>query len=72
MQGFWVRSKLTCRQIAQRRPSSPKALRVHAERFARYFVREMHFGSIQFEAAEVPSSIGFVPHRAFLFAREGR
>lgn len=52
-------------------PYSRKALRVHVERFARYFLREMHFGSIQFEAAEVPSSVGFVPYRAFLFVKQG-
>jgi hypothetical protein len=48
-------------------PTSPKRLRVHVERFARYFLREMHFSSIQFEAAETPSSPGFVKYEAYLF-----
>jgi hypothetical protein len=53
-------------------PSSSKTLRTSVERFARYFLREMHFGSIQFEAAETPDTLGFIPYKAFLFANQGR
>ena len=52
--------------------SSAKALRNHVERFARYFLREMGFSGIQFEAAETPQSEGFVPYKAYLFAVKGR
>jgi|SRR5450755_1106942 hypothetical protein len=52
-------------------PSSAEALRTHVERFARYFMREMHFNGLQFEASETQTSLGFVPYKAFLFARQG-
>ena len=48
-------------------PTSQKRLREHVERFARYFLREMHFGGIQFEASEVPKSPWFVKYEAYLF-----
>ena len=47
------------------------ALREHVERFARYFLREMNTGGIQFNAAETEKTWGYVPYKAFLFAREG-
>ena len=53
-------------------PSSSKELREHVERFARYFLREMHTGGIQFEAGEIPESTGYVPYRAYLFAVQDR
>ena len=53
-------------------PGSAKRLRLHVERFARYFLREMRFGGIQFEAAETPDTAGYVPFKAFLLAAEGR
>jgi hypothetical protein len=53
-------------------PSSAKSLRQHVERFARYFLREMHFDGIQFEAAETPQSLGYVPYKAYLFAAQDR
>lgn len=53
-------------------PSSPKSNRNHVERFARYLLREMHYGGIQFEAVEQPTSIGYVPYRAYLFSAEDR
>lgn len=49
---------------------SSKLLRANVERFARYFLREMHTGGIQFEAAETETSQGYVPYKAYLFARE--
>ena len=50
---------------------SPKPFRAHVERFARYFLRELHTGGIQFEAAETEVTVGHMPYKAFLFAREG-
>jgi hypothetical protein len=54
------------------RATSLKAQRCHVERFARYFLREMHMGGMQFEAAEAPSSEGFVEYRAFLIQFQDR
>jgi hypothetical protein len=48
-------------------PTSPKRLREHVERFARYFLRERYSGHIQFEASEVPESPCFVKYEAYLF-----
>ena len=48
------------------------ALRQHVERFARYFLREMHTGGIQFEALETPASPGYVEYKAYLFLSEDR
>jgi len=48
-------------------PESPKRMREHVERFARYFLREMHTGGIQFEATESAGSLGYVPYKAYLF-----
>lgn len=48
-------------------PTSPKRLRKHVESFARYFLREMHYDGIQFEASEVPESFWFVKYEAYLF-----
>lgn len=48
-------------------PESPKRMREHVERFARYFLREMHTGGIQFEATESPHSPCYVPYKAYLF-----
>ena len=48
-------------------PTSPVRHREHVECFARYFLREMHFDSIQFDATETPSSPGFVRYEAHLF-----
>ncbi len=53
-------------------PTARKALREHVERFARYFMHEMHFNGIQFEAAESPHSVCYVRYKAFLFAAQGR
>jgi hypothetical protein len=53
-------------------PTSRKDLRRHVERFAHYFLREMHFNGLQFEAKESPQSVGFTPYKAFLFATQGR
>lgn len=52
--------------------ATPKPLREHVERFARYFLREMHMGSLQFEAAETPASLGFREYKAYLFAAQDR
>lgn len=51
---------------------SAKTLREHVERFSRYFLREMHFGSLQFEAAETLESLGFTEYKAYLFAAQDR
>ena len=59
-------------RIERVEPTTRKALREHVERFARYFLREMHFNGLQFEAAESPQSVGYVPYRAFLFSLQGR
>ena len=53
-------------------PSSRKALREHVERFARYFLREMHKGGLQFEAAEQPDSPDYVPYEAYLLHADDR
>jgi len=53
-------------------PDSRKVLRDHVERFARYFLREVNTGGIQFEAAETSQSLGYVPYRAYLFAIHDR
>lgn len=47
---------------------SPKKRKLHVERFARYFLREMCTGAVQFESAESRATPGFVEYRAFLFA----
>ena len=52
-------------------PQSSMRERSHVERFARYFLREMHTEGIPFEAAESEHSSWHVPYKAFLFAREG-
>ena len=52
-------------------PQSSIDLRDEVERFARYFLREMHTGGIQFEASETEQSPWHVPYKAFLLAREG-
>jgi hypothetical protein len=41
--------------------------RTHVQRFACYFLHEMHYSFIQFDAAEAPDTLGFVPYKAFLF-----
>ena len=46
--------------------TSPKVQRQQVERFARYFLREMHNGHIQFCSAEKDGSQGFVPYEAYL------
>ena len=51
---------------------SSRKLRVHVERFARYFLNEMQTGGIQFEAAESTHSLGFVEYKAFLFSFQDR
>ena len=48
-------------------PSSPLEQRNHVERFARYFLREMHFDCIQFEASESSNNPEFVKYEAYLF-----
>lgn len=48
-------------------PTSPRQLRDQVERFARYFLREMHTGGIQFEAAENPETLGYRRYAAYLF-----
>jgi hypothetical protein len=53
-------------------PHSSQHERECVERFARYFLREMHTGGIQFEAAETTSSPGYVPYEAYLFKHEDR
>jgi hypothetical protein len=53
-------------------PSSLRLLRNHVERFALYFLRELHTGSIQFEAAETPDTPGYVPYEAYLFLEQDR
>lgn len=53
-------------------PHSSKLQRNAVERFARYFLRERHTGGIQFEAAETPNTLGFVPYEAYLFREEAR
>ena len=50
---------------------SAKRLRTHVERFARYFLREMHAGGMMFEAVESEKSVGFIPYKAFLFVYQG-
>ena len=50
--------------------ASPKPIRENVERFARYFLREMHFGGLQFEAGETPESLGFKRYKAYLFAAQ--
>ena len=47
-------------------PSSAMQLRDHVERFARYFLWEMHFNGIQFEASESSDDPGFVKYEAYL------
>lgn len=42
-------------------------MREHVERFARYFLREMHTGGIQFEATESEASPDYVAYKAYLF-----
>jgi len=53
-------------------PHSPIEVRKYIEQFARYFLREMHFGGVQFEAAEGPNSIGYRPYVAYLLGAEDR
>ena len=53
-------------------PTAPKRQREHVETFARYFLRERGQGALQFEAAETPSSVGYVRYEAHLFHDEGR
>jgi hypothetical protein len=48
-------------------PSSHLQFRKNVERFARYFLREMNYSGIQFEAAETPSTLGYVKYEAYLF-----
>jgi hypothetical protein len=50
---------------------SSERLRVHVERFARYFLRELHTGGLQFEASESEKSPDYVPYKAFLFSWQG-
>ena len=51
---------------------SSKQLRLHVERFARYFLREMNAGGLPFEASESELFSDFVPYKAFLFTSQGR
>jgi hypothetical protein len=53
-------------------PSSPHEQRKCVERFARYFLRELHTGGLQFDAAEVPGTLGFVPYHAYILSMQGR
>lgn len=53
-------------------PSSPMRMRTHVERFAKYFLREMHTGGLQFEAAEQSNSYGYRQYHGFLFSAEDR
>ena len=52
--------------------TSNKQLRLHVQRFATYFLREMHFGGLQFEAAETENSPGFRPYFAYLISTQDR
>jgi hypothetical protein len=48
-------------------PDSPRRIREFVETFGKYFRREFHFDFVPFEAAETPSSPGYVPYEAYLF-----
>jgi hypothetical protein len=48
-------------------PASPRSMRDHVERFARYFLRELGTGGIQFEASETRDDPDYVPYEAYLF-----
>lgn len=45
-------------------------LRQEVERFARYFLREMHTGGIQYEASENEFDGCFVPYEAYIFEHQ--
>ena len=55
-------------------PSSSRTHLDHVERFARYFMREMHYDGIQFEAAsDAQDSFYFTTNwQAFLFIHDDR
>ena len=57
-------------QVRRVDSSSPRDDRHVVETFARYFLRELRYGSIQFEATEGAAESGDVPYTAYLFVHE--
>ncbi len=53
-------------------PDSPYRIRRFVETFAKHFRREFAYDFVPFEAAETPTTLGYIPYEAYLFHEVAR